>query len=152
MRGSTNHSSTPVLRPREELRLSGRTPGRIIQRTGFVLPKKARDCSLQHVGEPSKCSVKLPISSHFMESEAKASLKNTHNFEIPFPHCSAKTSFVILSDFRRRMKSHFFTLFYWGPWSIMNICSFWIPLHDFQRAVFSFKDIVNDPLPQVLTC
>lgn len=124
------------VRPKEEDRLSGRTPGGIEQRTGFFLPKKAQDCSLQHVGEPRKCSVKLLISSHFTESEAEASLKNAQLW-CSFLHYPAKTSFIILRVFRIRMKSHFFTMFYWEPWIITNMFSFRIPLHDVQHAIFS---------------
>lgn len=85
--------------------------------------------------------------SHFAESEAEFSLKNTQLWH-SFLHCSAGPSFIILSIFRTRMKTHFFTLFYWEPWTVMNIgfCfvlfCFLDTLVWFPTRNFLFKDIL----------
>lgn len=134
-------------RQEEEDRLWGRTPGCIMQRTGCFLPRKAQDCSLQHVSEPRNGLWRSLWVSHFAESEAEVSLKNTQLWHSSL-HCSAGPSFIILSIFRTRMKAHFFTLFYWEPWTVMNIgfcfvlfcfldTLMWFPTHDFL-----FKDIL----------
>lgn len=140
------HKSLPAsfcwVRARNEDRLPGRTR---------VLPSsKAQDCYLQHLGNPRRVSnweASSKFPSHVSESEA--SLKNTQLWS-SFLHCSAKTYYYFKS-FKMRMKSHFFTLFYWKP-LYYNDIPFWILLHNFQHTFFLFKGMLSNRLPQVFTC